>query len=1539
MAFDDDIRDTFTGLFGLGAIGAGFGYSIYKGSQDFGGLGALYKSASGTAGGTLSPFIPSSTKATMRGSLAMLEEAQRSGFAVMGEEGWRTAVKKAVKMSALGSGKIGISQIAELMNEIDEASPDRLLGVIQAKEGKVGGLGSVYQNLEGLLGSRLRGNRGKSLDELILGLGDRGYSMSSFGSQGSFWREHLKFMEPEKVEGLTTTRLSKMAIPSGARSPAKHAQELQAALKSMGIEAQVAPGIRDITPDPTSGRRRFLPGMGAETVRSVSASDKLRLPFAELQIKIPGQSTAYVPINYARQGFVASGMGKMSTAAVRSFTVPVPGGGRQLVNWNEALSMMMYGEGGQVGSNLATIIHDSVSEGSSLRQATERFNQLVRSQVREITTLPHVKAGSFGGTGITSSAGARIIAATHQASYVPLEDFMVRGLKPGGTYTTPELTKIMEAAEASGIGAYPMSSPSSIARSAAFSQIGFHERWDIFGSEFPYERRFLQGIRDFEPTQAAREAMSKSRIYGRLSRNIPVTATPDYIKEVVGSGYSAPNVVMAYALKDSQSLRPEEILISKGMSDMMETQTYRTHWLTGEFGSVATGTALESGQLIGVDAKTGKPIYSKAKQGMMGETVVGSETQGGVTKLTVQRQFPLQQQTKIFGIKATLRPTGEAAMRQAAQQEWGVPLGARWGMPTAEAYGSADLLKKNPAMIRRQMLEATLTLGAKRMAALEAKGLEAPESMQKALGKGGRRYLRNLLTKTTGKFGTEEKILALAKGWQFTPEEMGWVAGHWLEVEEKKITSLKGGALTTAQQELDAVFKVSGITEAERGMVREARFVLGTPTFYSGDYPLLNQWERGSVDPRGIKEILLHDWTTEKGERAGKLIAEELERRRIPAQNLDEMERILLSMSGEGPGGLKTYTPQEALAKLKLSEGGFVMQMPRSTEAFTGRNVYVPSEARLMGFFTNEVGEELPQTLLGDYMKLANASIAQQAGEEGAEASLDLAARGIRDSAYKQWLMSTQARGQIAGTTAPVMQSWLAQSQHFDTVEDFVSSTRPMTVGVGRETVRESFEDLVRLASSSGERDIIKKQMQQVLETGEGVGLAWRHPMIFPFSTMPVKYKITEQSTHGIHFPTVTIGNKKVDVSGMLAMAADTDFDRANFAVIADEKVNSAVDGLINDSRYRRQYAQVMEMQYDLESLAKQNIGVISPDYNKVEGLKRLASMQIATPEVSVAAQKLKAALAHAQSPEQATVLSSLITQLEQRAIQAKKGGEAEVISKAIRNTVGGFIAGEGSLAQTKDEFNRAWTAIWGQESFTAGETQFEVNDMYNQLSGLMDVAKAGEHVKYNERIVRRAARANRGGSVAAGSMQEIMDDIKAYRAGLGDPASHLVRAMREGPGSGAEMLGGIPKGVTSRLGMVKEAMKKNWKYPAIGIGAAIGARYLFGSNDLDMPEPQHDQKATEQIMNMPREAPPAPDSFGPPAIQTMGAPQMGPAMSTSFNAPSGGYSIQGTQAMMGFVGNLGQGNQGGLMNVILRDERGSISPEYIRKQMEERYY
>jgi hypothetical protein len=1520
MPFGDDLRDKLSGLAALGAVGVGFGLGIKQAWPEikpvFKGISTIPK----VGGLGLPPYSVSRGVVDSAKYLNEFQLASEAGIAVMGSGGWKEAVGRAVHASLLGSGKVPRKEIAEILERVRGADPSQLVSTVKEIEREVGGLETVYENLRGLMGGRMAGQGGKSVSNLINELGSQ-WDIASFSQKGGYWSERLGLGALETaVETGQLRSLGAYNFPSGRHSFTGYAKGLSESLERLGVKATVTAGVREL-----SGEKAFKPGRGYHFKRMTGAGEELILPYAELQIRL-GKQVAYVPILHAEGGLVPYGMGRMSTAAVSNFTVQGPGGKRQLVNHNDMLSMAIYGEEGKVGNNLATMIYNGQQEKKALRETTEQFNQIMRSQIREITTIPHARAGKWMSTGIVSTAGSRVIAGIHQRTHVGLEELYERGL--GKSLSTQEITRYMQ--ETEHLGAYPLMSPGATAKSGRMAAIPFHERWDIFGRDFPYERRFLQAVREFEPTEAAVKAMGASKIMGRLSRDIPLTATQEYVKEVVNVGYKSPNVVMAYAKDLAQSIRGEEVLVSKSMAEMMETQTLKTYTLHTPFGGAQVGNVVEAGQPLGIDVKSGRMLYGQSTPGQMIEQVVGAETAGDITRLTLARKFPLQEQAKIFGIKATLRTPRD--LQRLAMQEYGLSpkdfvSAAGKGLPVegVEAFGHVGLLKKNPAMIRRQMTEALLMLGARRMTELErageALGLDAaiPGTMKRVFGKGGRRYLREALGGATESFEAERYILSLAKSWKLTPAEMGMIGGHFFE-QAKSLSS---------EAEIIDMLSRSGLAGADIKGIQDWKFVIGAPAFHFGDYPLHTAWERGTIEPRGMKELLFQNWTSESGKPLGRAMVEEMERRRIPGQVLGEVETSLMSMvSDEVPKGAARLSAAEAEARLIAGKGGFMMDLPTRIESFTGKGVYVPDQAKLMGWFVPEIGKEMPQPLLADYLRLSQAAQRFSAGEAGAEESLMAAGKKLRETTHKQWLIASQSRGQITGTAAPVAQSWIGKARHFETIEEFAraghAGAAGFRIGLGKQTARGMFQEMLQRAPEA-EKAAIRTEMKRVMGGGVGYGFAFRHPLIYPYSNIPAEMQVLPDVKTGVFFPTVTVGPEKVDLSGAQGMALDTDFDRAVVGFVTNEKSKAAVKETLQGTRFKREYAQAMTLQAKLEDISKKHMGSVPSEYTKIEGLKRHVGVEIATPDVSIAAQRLKFA-AQSAGAEDRMVLSTFLAQLEQRPISSKKGGEAEALATSLKRAVTGWVKGEADLPQTKEEFKRAWTGVWGKESFVAEGKRFDLEDYYSRLSGMVSqTVDSGEMDAYN--VVRQASRVNRGAQVSVESADEIRKAVQSHRAGLGDPMSQVVRRMQVGPPSGAQMARNQMAQATSKMKALGGTALKYWKYPAVGIGVAAAARYLMAPSSLDMPDSQHDQRATDLAMGAP-----SPEINTPRPIANRVITNQGGFSPTGYNVNiSGDYNFNQSRGLAEFAMDTIGGN------LRISDNRGAITPEYIRKIQDER--
>jgi hypothetical protein len=667
------------------------------------------------------------------------------------------------------------------------------------------------------------------------------------------------------------------------------------------------------------------------------------------------------------------------------------------------------------------------------------------------------------------------------------------------------------------------------------------------------------------------------------------------------------------------------------------------------------------------------------------------------------------------------------------------------------------------------------------------------------------------------------------------------------------------------------------------------------------------------------------------------MIASEMERRRIPGQALPFLEQAIGSVVGEElPKGLKTVSAAEAAEVLRSGTEDFVMKLPSKVGEGFSDEIFVPMRANQMAQFVPEVGKQMPQTLLASYMRVASKAADIESGIEGAQEAYEASVKSLRSAITKQWLLATESRGQLAGTSAPVAQSWAKNAfttwnpaQHYESVED-LSHARMFRYGVGKQTAKEMFQDMLRFAPEE-EKTGIKKAMKAFMEGQSAYGWTARHPLHYPYSIGPAEFQLVPDKETGVFYPktTVGIGGKKVDISGALGQALDTDMDRPVIGFITNAKVSKAIQDTVNDSRFKKEYARLMSIQTDLEDISKTHMKASGTYYNPAdearraaEGARKMAGIGIATPGVSVAAQELRMA-ASAAGAEGKGELSTFIAQLEQRAISAKHGGEAERISTAIKR----FVSREGD---PRREFEIAWKSIWGREEFVAGGVEFSMKQKFEELSGYLSAARASGETSAHKKVVRRAASAHRGQEIAVETATEIQQMLQMHRAGLGDANAQLVRRMQMGTGAGAKASRGNISNIVSKLKAAGNIAKRHWKYPALGLGAALAARYAVSPSEMDMPEPQHDQKATELAMGDPTSMVPPPQSIIKRIVTAAGA-----AVPAGMNGTiSGDMSSTQTRDLIRYGVSLP-----GQTSFSMRDDRGSISPEFIRKSMDERYY
>ena len=181
---------------------------------------------------------------------------------------------------------------------------------------------------------------------------------------------------------------------------------------------------------------------------------------------------------------------------------------------------------------------------------------------------------------------------------------------------------------------------------------------------------------------------------------------------------------------------------------------------------------------------------------------------------------------------------------------------------------------------------------------------------------------------------------------------------------------------------------------------------------------------------------------------------------------------------------------------------------------------------------------------------------------------------------------------------------------------------------------------------------------------------------------------------------------------------------------------------------------------------------------------------------------------------------------------------------------------------------------------------------------------------------------ANHGAEVA----QRITDRYQA-QGGKGALNALLAREMRMGPGSGLKRSRAVAEGLSNIGGFAIRSLKKHWKFPAIGTAAAVGIAAIGGGGgDIQMSD--HSERVTD-LATGPGAPHISPPSMTPNRIVTSAGSSM-PA----------GYQVRETDNY-GTYGIRQLTQLGAELNssVRIRDNRGSITPEYIDKVQRERYY
>ncbi len=1524
----------FTGrLLAAGVLTGGVGIALYKGFQE--NPGVIDRTVT-TIRGAVSPRTPRMMTSTpVEFQERLLQEAFDAADDVMGSGGTRELMSRVYDRALYGAGVVSDTGRSALVEELADASInwEKARGVINKHQDKLGGFENIYNSLRELTGGTIHGSRGKEASALIRGLPDVGpdrfgrnnpYMRSQFETGGQFWKDQfgidigLTPQAPVTTQSTTANyHTKKFATFDGVR---------------------ITPGVREV-----NRPKMFKAGREAIFTFGVpGASAGLELPYTEFQVGGPG-SRSFIQVPHAVQhkgiNFVAADHRGMSYATAPHFAIPINNGTQyKKVGYNEGISLLLHGDDSIGFEGYAQKLHKLHGDSKAMRDLTADLNTKMSGLLYRVN----------GGQG--SMTQARM----HSESIVPLDKLAASLGDKTATTSMEELETVYKMLRDSGINVSPLASPDPMSKNYRFSTQDWGERWDIFGGDYPIERRYGSRIRPFGMTASAQEAMELNKIGGILPRGHALTATAAAREEV---GHM-PQLVGYLSLKEAADLSQEEAMIANRVQEMMQMQVSQSFEVKIGSSQGIKGEILEAGTPIGVDYRTGKTILAKRQGGNVTQKIVHSRIVGDILHLQVDTELSLQDQTKIFGYKAQLQ-RARTGMSAELIHQYGMAPGSRF-ISDIEWAGHASLLKKVPQEINKQMAEASWLIMQKRLdetGVLKSggRGKVFRQSIRRATHdktftwKGGRpsnyihegmwdyvhdqqhrelilsgrqkagaRVAKRLgLVGNQAALGTGIELLKYAKRQGLDAKELGLIGGVFYQELVK----------ATGEDQANKILRGIGLNKVDRAGLATAEGVLAMPTMHVGGYASFDFVRgRAGMDPRALMEIKKKGWG-----QTGDMIIEDLARRVLPEQDWLEMERAALSLTG------RTNGLPEGIERIKsIREAQEALGTKEFLFDYGGREVYVPSaKAAGMGEFVSKVGEIRNQELRSAYQGYISAHkrIRDNPGD-AAEKAFEAATRNLESKVEKGYLASSSLRGKVIGSADVVARRRLSTdpskvlAHTYSSIDEFIGDvgkkSKAFTVGITEETGKKMFRDLLSKADAD-ERVFIEAQQAAFMKGEKVTGNVWRHPTHRVQSLMPTFFEKVAGPGEGAMFTRLEtkVGDRVLDVSQAMGMKLDFDMDTVSLSIIADEKTKVATDRLLNSTRHRKEFIKGLTIQHDIMDRVKQAAasGLVDdnvPGY--VKGLRRLVGVKMQTGIISDLVGDMRAAAAFQADDNAFTIAARLLDELEEAPISSKHGLSAADVGKNLQE----FVRNEG--VGGRDALRQAWNKIYEQETFTAGDIKYSREEFIDNMSQWISASEeSGELASYRG-IARRGARAQKGKEAAAFTMEQLYETILQVKGGRGDLNSILTRTMRMGPGSVTDRGRIAVQGVKGIASTALHAFKRHWQYPAAGLAIATGIAAAMNTGDISMRD--HNSRIN--------------DIAAGPSVPHISAPSMTPNRIVSAGGGSMpvGYEMHSNRDYDSYgLRQLGTMAQEFNSSVRIRDNRGAITPEYIDKVSRERYY
>jgi hypothetical protein len=1423
-------------------------------------------------------------------------------------------------------------------------------------EKEFGGMEGIYDAFRTTFGWWNRKSQGQSVGHLLK---QAGYGQADFEKGGKLWRD---------IEKLDIGRVSSSwdLGPMSSESVALG----KALSKAAGVD--ISPGVRGVSRQPGMPGRRFHRGQAGNFRYDIPGAPKggIQLPFVEYQVGGKGSSTfLQVPqaIEHKGMNLIAGDHRGMAYSSVPHWAVPTKGGaGYTVISYNEGISLWM------LGGNKVKNIHGQFVDIDDFKGLAQRLHE-VHGDRKAVDDLVKASDVFIRGTWdrVTGSQSTMRQGQLHSWSVLPINFAAETAFGGRERITIEEAQETLTKMRASGIDAFA-GSQDAVAKHLRFQMGNVPQQFDIFGGMglgYPMERKFMSRFKTPTMTQRALRIAEKNKVFGILPRTAGLTLTKQGA-EMMGdlsmlmTYYALPGMdKTGKAIPALTNLRPEEGLFTGRVGAMIETserQFYRVRpgSVRAEYGKV-----LEAGDVIGQDYETGEVIRAERRAGVR-QRLVGQPI-GDQNVVMVEVETAISSQAlKTYGGKAVLHRMGAKGWTEAVKRETRIRGTAGMGyISNIEQIADIDSLKGIPAEIQRQMSEALWITSYKR---LVDTGRIRPEGISpriagtsplanayrfvhdekrrkivlESLLRKGKKTTQGLLstiedvmkTKNIGRAVTAEEwehigvgieTLKQAKKWGISDDNIGLIGGaFWQEA-----TKALGGDLAAAK-----VLRRGGISGGMIQALKESKGVLGLSVAYIGSHAeWAERWGRGSLDPRMLEQM--GRGLEEYGD-VGKRIIEDLVHRTKVTNERDALvihtalQSIMEGKTPEGMEGVREVTSrQEALRSLGKEE--FIFKQG-------DKSLYVPglSASSSMGQQVEEVGSLIDRPLRRAYDKYFRAlQGVADADTEAARSAVVDADRLLKNQLLQELGEGVSPRGKVIGSAQSVVRSWLPEHGHgpasmeFSKIDDFMKSQEAFVVGMTKSRYERQFKDLMAHASES-EKAFLMKQKEIFMRGEDVAGVWWRHPITRLQSGVMAKFRLVEGSGDFLVIRKMILEGK-YDVSMAAGMKLDTDMDHGVTMLMRDEKTAQQIMDTLNSTRYRKDFVDLVKAQHALQAEMKKvtkkvvSAGKVEESY--IEGLKRLVGVKIETGPISDLVGDMRSAAAFGAGGKEFKLASLLFAEAEEGPIGSKLGKMVGDIKDLLEDFVRPARKRGGAWKEVRDSFLEVWEKLIERKVIDAGEYNFQADEFTDKVFKWMEDAEENGHMAAKRKLWDMFNKARKGDEALHYTDEQILRSMKMLDSGRGDINSNLIRTMRLGVGSqvvrqreAMEMAEDVTRAVWGGL-------KKHWKWPALGIGAALAISTIFGGQDLKMPD--HSQRATDlgTGRSTPAVPPPAPITN---RIVTAGGGQFPMGYNSQVQ---GDFSSRGLGDFMNFAREMG-----GVLT--MRDYRRGISPQDIQKQMDERY-